>query len=190
MSQDELQNYKKSKPDAVKLTNETIVEDYIALTQKNVTNNGLSFKDINYISFEDHQKIYKRSNVSKGDILISMIGANRGMSCLVENEKEFSIKNDGLIKPSYKFVTKYILNYLKSEAAQDFISSMSKGGAQEFVNLTSLRSFSIPLPPLAEQEAIVAQIEKEQTLVNANKELITIYQQKIKDEIGKLWLAD
>jgi len=46
----------------------------------------------------------------------------------------------------------------------------------------------IPFPSISEQEAIVSQIEKEQSLVNANKELITIYEQKIKDEINKLWV--
>ena len=60
------------------------------------------------------------------------------------------------------------------------------GGLQrvpkDFVN-----TFKIPLPPLSEQETIVSQIEKEQALVNASKELITIYEQKIKAEINKLW---
>lgn len=34
---------------------------------------------------------------------------------------------------------------------------------------------------------IVAQIEKEQELVNANKQLIEIFEQKIKDRIAKVW---
>ena len=45
----------------------------------------------------------------------------------------------------------------------------------------------IPIPPLDIQRQIVAQIEKEQELVNANKQLIKIFQQKIKDRIGKVW---
>lgn len=34
---------------------------------------------------------------------------------------------------------------------------------------------------------IVEQIEKEQSLVNANKELIEIFEKKIKNKIGKVW---
>ena len=34
---------------------------------------------------------------------------------------------------------------------------------------------------------IVAQIEDEQEMVNANKKLIEIYEQKIKDKIGEVW---
>ena len=157
------------------------------LTQKNITKEGLSFDDIKYISDADHEKFYKRSNVAFDDILISMIGANRGMSCIVNDERVFSIKNVGLIKPAKNLSQLYILNYLKSDTAQNYISLMSKGGAQEFISLTSLRQFPIPLPSLEEQEAIVSRLENEQSLVNANKELVVIYEQKIKDEINKLW---
>ncbi|MBK7098574.1 MAG: N-6 DNA methylase [Sphingobacteriales bacterium] len=157
------------------------------LTQKNITVNGLSFEDIRFIKKEDHEKFYRRSDVAIGDILISMIGANRGMSCIVNDSRIFSIKNVGLIKPSERINQLYLLNYLKSAEAEKYISLVSKGGAQEFISLTALREFPIPLPDLSIQEEIVSQIEKEQQLVNASKELIKIYEQKIKDEINKLW---
>ncbi|MBA2646200.1 MAG: restriction endonuclease subunit S [Pyrinomonadaceae bacterium] len=38
------------------------------------------------------------------------------------------------------------------------------------INSEELRSLLIPLPPLEEQKRIVARIEHEQSLVNANKE--------------------
>lgn len=157
------------------------------LTQKNITTEGLSFEDIKYISEEDHTKFYKRSDVAYGDILISMIGANRGMSCLVNDNRVFSIKNVGLIKPTEQLNQSFLLNYLQTDNAQEYISLMSKGGAQEFVSLTSLRQFPIPLPSIEEQKVIVSKIEKEQELVKGAKELIQIFEQKIKDEINKLW---
>lgn len=45
----------------------------------------------------------------------------------------------------------------------------------------------VPIPPLETQRQIVAQIEKEQELVNANKQLVEIFEQKIKDRISKVW---
>jgi restriction endonuclease S subunit len=50
-----------------------------------------------------------------------------------------------------------------------------------------LKVIEIPLPPLSIQQSIVKRIEEEQELVNGNKELIRIYEGKIKEEIGKLW---
>ena len=157
------------------------------VTQKNITKEGLSFDDIQFISREDHQKIIKRSNVEFGDIIISMIGANRGMSCVIDDNREFSIKNVGLIKPLDKINHTYLLYYLKSTAAQEYISLMSSGGAQQFIGLTTLRKFPIPVPDVVEQTEIVKAIEEEMQLVNANKRLVEIFEQKIKTKIGVVW---
>jgi len=157
------------------------------VTQKNITKGGLSFDDIQFISREDHQKIIKRSNVEFGDIIISMIGANRGMSCVIDDKREFSIKNVGLIKPLGKINHTFLLYYLKSQTAQEYISLMSSGGAQQFIGLTTLRKFPIPVPDVMEQTEIVQAIEEEMQLVNANKRLIEIFEQKIKDKISEVW---
>lgn len=157
------------------------------ITQKNITKDGLSFDDVQFISREDHQKIIKRSNVEFGDIIISMIGANRGMSCVIDDKREFSIKNVGLIKPLGKINHTFLLYYLKSQNAQEYISLMSSGGAQQFIGLTTLRKFPIPVPDIMEQTSIVQAIEEEMQLVNANKRLIEIFEQKIKDKISEVW---
>lgn len=46
------------------------------------------------------------------------------------------------------------------------------------------------MPNINTQHQIVAQIEKEQALVNANKQLIEIFEQKIKDRIAEVWGAE
>lgn len=160
------------------------------ITQKNITRNGLSFEDVNYISEKDHSQIIKRSNVEYGDIIFSMIGANRGMSCLINDKRIFSIKNVGLIKPLGKINQKYLLTYLQSANALNHVALMSTGGAQSFISLKTLRTFPIPVPDEETQKQIVNQTEKEQALVNANKQLIEIFEQKIKHRIAKVWGAD
>ncbi|HEY5124370.1 MAG TPA: restriction endonuclease subunit S [Ignavibacteria bacterium] len=45
----------------------------------------------------------------------------------------------------------------------------------------------IYIPPVQVQEQIVSRIEQEQKLIDGNKELIKLYEQKIKDEIEKVW---
>lgn len=61
------------------------------------------------------------------------------------------------------------------------------GVAQKTVSLTSLRSFQIPLPPLATQQAIVEEIEAEQALVAANRELIVRFEKKIQATLARVW---
>ena len=157
------------------------------ITQKNITKEGLSFENVNFISEEDHLKIIKRSNVELGDIIFSMIGANRGMSCIIDDTRVFSIKNVGLIKSQRKADQNYVLYYLQSPHALSYVARVSTGGAQSFISLTNLRAFPIPLPGIEKQHQIVLQIEKEQALVNGNKQLIQIFEKKIKDRIAKVW---
>ena len=46
---------------------------------------------------------------------------------------------------------------------------------------------TIPLPPLATQQAIVAEIEAEQALVAANRELIVRFEKKIQATLARVW---
>lgn len=55
------------------------------------------------------------------------------------------------------------------------------------LNLDIIENMPIPKIPLSEQQEIVTLIEQEQQLVNANRQLIALYEQKIKTEINKLW---
>jgi type I restriction enzyme, S subunit len=55
------------------------------------------------------------------------------------------------------------------------------------LNQEKLRSIPIPLPPLETQRAIVAEIEAEQTLVNANRELIARMEKKIRATLARVW---
>ncbi len=65
--------------------------------------------------------------------------------------------------------------------------AMISGVAITRLTLTKLNAARIPIPGLDIQRAIVAQIETEQRLVNANKELIRIFEDKIKAVINRVW---
>jgi len=53
--------------------------------------------------------------------------------------------------------------------------------------ISEYSKIKIPLPPLEVQKQIVEKIEEEQKIVEANKELIKLFEQKIKDKISELW---
>lgn len=161
------------------------VEDGIPfVTQKNIREDGLSLEKAKFIRQEDHDDFYRRSNAACGDILISMIGANRGMACIVDDERTFSIKNVGLVKQNPSVNQQFLLYYLKSPQAATFVQSASKGGAQEFVGLTELRRFPVPLPPLERQNTLAEQF---QYLREETQRLAHIYEQKLAalDELKK-----
>lgn len=135
------------------------VENGIPLiTSKNLKNGQIDFTTAKMISFEDHYIISQRSKVERDDILFAMIGSI-GNPVLYTGNKEFSIKNMALFKKvSGGANMGYILLYLK--IAQENMKKESSGGVQSFVSLKYLRNYLIPLPPLAEQQRIVAKLEQ------------------------------
>ena len=63
----------------------------------------------------------------------------------------------------------------------------SRAIGQSNINAKSLAAYLIPLPELETQQAIVAEIEAEQSLVDANRELIERFEKKIRDAIARVW---
>ena len=57
------------------------------------------------------------------------------------------------------------------------------------ITKSDVLNFKFPLPDLATQRAIVAEIEAEQALVNANRELIRRFEAKIKTTMDRVWSA-
>lgn len=135
-----------------------VTEGIPLVTSKNLINGTIDFDNVKLISFEDAEKINKRSNVDNGDILFAMIGSI-GNPVLVKKDREFSIKNMALFKTINinLFNMEYLFWYLEKE--QDIMKKKATGGVQSFVSLSFLRAYLIPIPPLAEQKRIVAKIE-------------------------------
>ena len=67
------------------------------------------------------------------------------------------------------------------------ISNLVTGMAQPKLNQQALNTIEIPLPSPEIQQQIVQKIEIERALVQSAKQLIGIYEQKIKDVLTKLW---
>ncbi len=78
---------------------------------------------------------------------------------------------------------KYVELYINSISIDTYVT----GAAQPKLNQQALNSIQLPFPDMTIRRAIVAQIEEEQRLVNANKELIRIFEEKIKATINRVW---
>ena len=166
-------------------------EGYPLITSKNLKDGYIDFSVVNFISKEDFDNINKRSKVDAGDILMPMIGTI-GNPIIVDTSREYAIKNVALIK-FYKDTAvnnQYVKTILASKSMQKIFDSQSSGSTQRFISLGFIRKLEIPLPPLATQQTIVAEIEAEQALVAANRELIQRFEKKIQATIARVWGAD
>jgi type I restriction enzyme M protein len=123
----------------------------------------------------------------KGDILYSVTGSY-GIAVMVRSDRRFCFQRHiAIIRPAARLNNVYLHSLLSSSFMLKQGHETATGVAQKTVSLSSLRNFRIPLPSLATQQQIVAEIEAERTLVAANRELITRFEQKIQATLTRIW---
>ncbi len=72
-----------------------------------------------------------------------------------------------LVRETEGVCPKFLLHYLNSPAAIDYMLSSRVINAQPNLSLTDAREIAVPIPPLAEQRRIVAKLEQLMALVDA-----------------------
>ena len=139
------------------------------------------------------KKEFEKYLINKGDILITMTGTegkrDYGDVCLVDNEEEFLLNQRvGKVETSSTKINKdYLALVMTMSFYQDEIFNKATGVRQANVSGTDLEEILLPLPSLKEQDEIIKLIKNEQQIVSSNKQLISIFEQKIKDKINKVW---
>jgi len=92
-----------------------------------------------------------------------------------------------VLKFPHPATQKFVEVYLNSISIKEFVT----GAAQPKLNQQALNLIPIPIPDdLATQRAIVAEIEAEQALVNANRDLIKRMEKKIQATLARVWGED
>jgi len=135
------------------------------ITSKNLTDDGIDFDRVKFISEEDHLEISRRSGVEPGDVLFAMIGTV-GNPCEIKTDVQFSIKNVGLFKRNAEFLdSAYLCNWLASPQFDRWLGPRLKGTTQKFAPLGLLRAIPIPLMSVDEQQRITMEVERRLSLI-------------------------
>ena len=171
------------------LKKEIFVEKgYKVYEQKHAIQNNFTIGEY-YITSDKFQEM-KRFEVKSGDLIVSCSGT-MGKIAIVPQNIERGIINQALLKlrPDYnKINSMYMKLVLETPNIQIKYFQNTFGAAIKNVSSVKyLQTIKIPLPSIEIQQQIIAQIEKEQKVINANKELITIFENKIKDKIAEVW---
>lgn len=142
----------------------------------------------NKLNIEDAPSRARRI-VKENDILLSTVRPNLKAFGFIDLEPNRFIASTGfaVLRAKENCIPKFLYYMVFQEyMINQMIGTMEKG-AYPSINQTDINNFNVPLPNKVVQQQIVSLIEKEQVLVNANKQLIVIYEQKIKDRIAKVW---
>jgi len=128
------------------------------VTAKNIKNEGIDLSDITYVTKEVHKEIYNRCNVEFGDVLYIKDGATTGIVTVNNLDEPFSMLSSvALLKPF--IFNRYLMYSMRSPIFYNETRAQMYGVAITRVTLEKLTNALIPLPPLAEQKAIVERVD-------------------------------
>jgi restriction endonuclease S subunit len=131
--------------------------------------------------------------LKKDDIVFVRSNGNKDLigRCVLIPELHFPATFSGftirLRFNANEFDSKFYAYLFKSDQLRKKLIDSGTGANIKSLNQTALNNLEIPFPSFSIQKQIVSRIEQEQELVNASKELIEIFEQKIKDRIAKVW---
>jgi type I restriction enzyme M protein len=131
----------------------------------------------------------EKSTVMRGDVLLARTGATYGKTMIYEEDYP-SVFASFLMRLNFdkdRVFPKFYWAFAQSENYILQASNLVTGGGQPQFNGNAITKIKIPLPSIKIQKQIVSQIEQELNLVNSNKQLIDIFEQKIKDRIARVW---
>jgi restriction endonuclease S subunit len=125
----------------------------------------------------------------KDSVLIALNGQGktRGTVALLRMEKATCNQSLVSINPKDKNILLSEFIYYQLKSIYQGIREITGDNQRSGLNISIVKAIKIPLPPLKIQKQIVAQIEEEQKLVEANKKLIEIFEGKIKAKIAEVW---
>ena len=170
------------------LKKEIFVEDGYAVYEQSHAITG-NFSQFRY--FIDEEKFAEMSGfqIHPGNLIMSCSGT-MGKVAIIPDEARAGVINQALLKlsPTSKIFGLFLKHWMESSNFQQSLSSLTYGSAiKNVASVKALKGLLLPLPSLATQKSIVAEIEAEQALVNANRKLIERFEKKIRAGVGRVW---
>jgi type I restriction enzyme S subunit len=169
------------------------------LSSLNVKQGRVIWAGYKSISKEDHTELTRNNKPVKGDILYTRVGSF-GEAAVVERDIDFSVfVSLTLIKPKAEIVHNYFLKFLlNSLEVKALANNTTTGLGVQNLNVSEVRRFELPFPPLPEQIKIAQiltsvddVIEKTQAQIDKLKDLKTgMMQELLTKGIGHVEFKD
>ncbi|MEI6166740.1 MAG: N-6 DNA methylase [bacterium] len=166
--------------------------DYVAdgipvINPQNIVDGAISTDGVKMVSAATRDRL-KEFTVQGNDIVIGRRG-EMGRCAVVSADMAGWLCGTGsfVIRLKSKCLPRFAFFQIASQKVRAYLEEQAIGVTMKNLNQGILSSVQIPLPPLATQKAIIAEIEAEQALVAANRELIVRFEKKIQTTLGRVW---
>jgi restriction endonuclease S subunit len=120
-----------------------------------------------------------------GTVIFPKIGAAiaTNKKRILTRESTFDNNVMGIVPNQTRLLSGYLHTYLLAIDLSQWASEAQPPSMRK----TVVEGHAIPLPPLATQQTIVAEIQAERALVAGNRELIARFEKKIQATLARVW---
>ena len=159
-------------------TFENIISNYLLLSAKNITDNGLQFSDLERtISENDYKAIVSNGYPQKGDILLCCVGTI-GRCCIYNYDKIYAFQRSvSFLRTNKNESNSFLLYLLRSQICTTQFLMLARTSAQSGIYLSTLANLIIVTPSLFEQQSIAAYLDQKcgeiDELITLQEEMIT-----------------
>ncbi len=132
------------------------------VTVRDIGNDQIDFTNCKFIPAADYKKLLNNGcRPHRGDVLFSKDGTV-GKVALIDYDKEFVVLSSlAIVRPYREQIEPAFLKYvMKSPAFLDEAVGKKTGAAIRRIILRNLKTISIPVPPLPEQQRIVGILDE------------------------------
>ncbi len=147
------------------------------VTSENVRDGVLDVSDPKFLPIEFNQ-IQQSSILNRGDILINLVGASIGRSCIYTIDTLANINQAVcLLRLKNDVLNTFVINYLSLPTCIERMLNTKSASAQPNLTLENIRDFPVPIPPYMEQEAISKLLTTWDKAIEKTTQLITAKEQ-------------
>jgi type I restriction enzyme S subunit len=152
------------------MKNEYIEKGVPFLRSQNVRENRYDSKGLKFVSEAFHKKLQK-SSLEPGD-LVTVRSGSVGVTCVIPEYLEVANCSDLVIVKKPKAVNSKYAAYYMNTITQTKVAAQKVGVALTHFNTKSMAEMPLPVPPLLEQEQIVALVDMKISDVEKLEEVI------------------
>lgn len=140
-------------------------EGVYLLSARNVQNGYLALQNVDYVPHEEFERIRRRCEPKKGDILISCSGSIGRVAQVASDDPLALVRSVALVRPDTKKIRSSFLEHLlRSSAMQRRMVSASKSSAQANLFQGPIRALPVMLPPIELQVRFERIVERVSSL--------------------------